>query len=185
MSTIGENMEYFDIYDENRAMIGKTCPRSQKLSPGEHRVVVHLCIFNSKGELLIQQRQDSKGSWGGLWDISLGGGVQAGESSRGAVERELKEELGLIHDFTGIRPLFTFNFKGGFDDFYFIEKNVDISKLTLQADEVKGAKWASKDEVLRLYDSNKFIPFYRSLLEAIFELRQGGGALDMSRDRYN
>ena len=44
-----------------------------------------------------------------------------------------------------IRPAFTMNFSEGFDDFYLVNKDIDISKLKLQYEEVKAVKWASKE----------------------------------------
>lgn len=53
-------MELWDLYDINRNKIGKTIQRGELLSPGEYHLVVHVCLFNSQGEMLIQQRQPFK-----------------------------------------------------------------------------------------------------------------------------
>ena len=42
-------------------------------------MVVHVCIFNSKGEMLIQKRADDIVRWPGYWDVSVGGGASAGD----------------------------------------------------------------------------------------------------------
>ena len=168
-------MEYFDVYDDDRNLVGKVLEKGTKLPQGENRMVVHLCIFNSKGEMLIQQRQSFKKGWPNLWDITLGGNSQAGETSKQSVHRELLEELGVDYDFSATRPYLTINFDNGFDDIYFLEMDLDVDKLKLQYEEVQAAKWASRDEILELRKTGKFIPYYESFLSALFELRTKRG----------
>jgi isopentenyldiphosphate isomerase len=59
-----------------------------------HRVV-HVLIFKSKGELLLQKRSMNKDVAPGKWDTSVGGHVNPGESLLDAVKREMNEELGI------------------------------------------------------------------------------------------
>lgn len=66
-------MELFDLYTENRELTGKTMERGGTVPEGLYRLVVHICVFNSRGEMLIQRRQPFKAGWPGLWDISVGG----------------------------------------------------------------------------------------------------------------
>ena len=85
-------MELVDLYDENRMPLGKIAGRHAPKGAGEYRMVVHVCVFDHEGRLLIQQRSKEKGAWGGYWDVSVGGGVDAGETSRQGAEREFREE---------------------------------------------------------------------------------------------
>ena len=86
-------MEVWDVYDSNRRKTSKQIKRGSPLSDGEYHLVVHICIFNSAGEMLIQQRQSFKEGWPNLWDVTAGGSVLSGESSNQAASRELFEEL--------------------------------------------------------------------------------------------
>ena len=86
-------MEMVDLYDENRLPLGRTAERYAPKGEGEYRVVVHICVFDSRGRLLIQQRSREKAVWPEAWDVSAAGGVDAGETSRQAAEREFREEL--------------------------------------------------------------------------------------------
>ncbi|MCX8473756.1 MAG: isopentenyl-diphosphate Delta-isomerase [Sediminibacterium sp.] len=52
-------------------------------------------IFNSKGELLLQQRSEDKYHSGGLWTNTCCSHPQYGEEVNDAVKRRLKEEMGL------------------------------------------------------------------------------------------
>ena len=88
-------MELVDLYDENRIPLGKTAGRYSRKGIGEYRTVVHICICNHKGQLLIQRRSMQKAACPGLWDVSAAGAVDAGETSRQGAERECREELGI------------------------------------------------------------------------------------------
>ena len=81
-------MELWDLYTEDRQPTGLTMVRGSEHPEGYYRLVVHVCIFNSRGQMLIQQRQPFKDGWPNMWDVSVGGSVVAGESSREAAERE-------------------------------------------------------------------------------------------------
>ena len=141
-------MELVDLYDENRIPLGKTAERHAPKGPGEYRLVVHVCAFDSRGRLLIQRRAPEKFIWPDLWDVSVGGGVDAGETSRRGAEREFREELGYPLDLSGLRPSVTVNFDGGFDDFYILTKDLSLEGLTLQEEEVQAVRWASLEEIL-------------------------------------
>jgi isopentenyl-diphosphate delta-isomerase len=52
-------------------------------------------IFNSKGELLLQQRADEKYHSGGLWTNTCCSHPQFGEELSTAIERRLMEEMGM------------------------------------------------------------------------------------------
>ncbi len=162
--------ELWDIYDIDRAKTGRTVFRGNPMKPEDMHLVIHVCIFDDEGRMLIQQRQPWK-TWGEYWDVSVGGSALAGENSRAAAHRELLEELGIDIDFSSLRPTFTHNFENGFDDFYLVTKNVKTDELSLQKEEVKAAKWASEAEVMAMLDEGSFIPFYKSFVKSLFDLQ--------------
>lgn len=164
-------MELVDLYDENRLPLGRTAERHAKKDPGELRMVVHVCIFNSRGELLIQRRTPEKTAWPQLWDVSVGGGVDAGETSRQGAEREVQEELGYALDLKGVRPAVTVNFEGGFDDFFVVSRDVNLQELSLQKEEVSEVCWATLETVLKMVERGEFIPYPPSFLRFLFEAR--------------
>lgn len=168
-------METWDIYDINRNKTGETCHRGDKFSAGQYHLVVHICFFNSKGEMLIQRRREDKDNWAGYWDVSVGGSALSGENSADAAQREVREELGVIVDLSSRRPNLTVNFFPGYDDVYLVCDDVDVKKLTLQEEEVTDARFASKDEIFRMIDSGEFIPNLKSYLSYIFELKDLAG----------
>lgn len=172
---VKNNMEIFDMYDKNRIKTGQTMARGTKVPEGCYRLVIHVCIINSEGKMLIQQRQPFKHGWSGMWDISCGGSAVSGEDSETAAEREIVEELGLSISLKDVRPKINVNFDDGFDDYYVLKQDVDISSLKLQPEEVKAAKWADKMEIFSMIDNGDFIPYNKSLIELLFSFADHTG----------
>ena len=169
-------MELFDLYTEDRVKTGRTMVRGTPVPEGFYRLVVHVCIFDSEGRMLIQQRQPFKQGWSNYWDLTVGGCAVAGDTSRTAAEREVREEIGLELDLSDVRPSLTLNFDGGFDDYYVLTQEVDLSSLHLQEEEVQAVRWATQEEILRMIDDGLFIPYEKSLIGLLFFCRNHRGA---------
>jgi isopentenyldiphosphate isomerase len=88
--------EWFPIVNEDGIEISRALRsvchdgKSRLLHP-----VVHMHLFNIKGELFLQKRSMTKDLLPGYWDTSVGGHVSPGESPEVALGRETFEELGL------------------------------------------------------------------------------------------
>lgn len=164
-------MEIFDLYDINRLKTGETMIRGTDVPKNRYRVVVHVIVFNGKGQMLIQQRAGDRPSHPNKWDFSVGGSVVSGETSSQGATRELKEELGLNMDLSNILPNFTINFEKGFNDFYIIDYDIDEKEINFQREEVQAVKWADKNEIISLIRSGEFIEFRESLVELLFSFR--------------
>lgn len=171
-------MEIWDVYDQDRCLTGKTMIRGDQIETGAYHLVVHVCIFNSNGDMLIQQRQPFKSGWPNMWDLTAGGSAVMGDTSQAAAEREVFEEIGLKIHLEHVRPSLTINFESGFDDIYLVEKDVDINSLNLQYEEVQQVKWASRDEILSMIDSKEFIPFHKSFINLLFDMRKYVGFIN-------
>ena len=93
---VDKKTEWFPVVDEEGNTIGMAprhvCHDSKSflLHP-----VIHLHVFNSKGELYLQKRSAKKDVQPGKWDTSVGGHVNPGEKPAEAVLREAFEELRL------------------------------------------------------------------------------------------
>lgn len=161
-------MEKWDLFDAERSLTGQTMTRGEPIPPGRYHMVVHILIFNSRGQLLIQRRQPFKKGWSGMWDVSVGGSAVAGDTSRMAAQREVKEEIGLDIDLSGVAPAVSVAFTGGFDDYYLVDMEPDPGKLTLQPEEVAQVRWAETEEVFRMIDEGSFVPYHKAFLEFLF-----------------
>lgn len=168
-------MELWDIYDAHRCRKGYTVQKGTKMRDGEYHLVVHVCVFNQKDEMLIQKRRSDKPNWPGMWDFSSGGAAIAGENSNEAAARELREELALSVSLENQRPLLTVHFDEGFDDYYAIEVD-DATAATIRFEkaEIDGIGWAGQEQLRRLAEQGEcgIIP---SFIDTIFAMRKHRG----------
>jgi isopentenyl-diphosphate Delta-isomerase len=91
-TTIGE--ELFDVVDNDDRIVRqerRSVVHAQKLL---HRAV-HIFLFNSRSQLLVQRRSASKDEYPLTYTSSASGHVGAGESYEECAPRELLEEIGL------------------------------------------------------------------------------------------
>jgi isopentenyldiphosphate isomerase len=87
--------EHLEIVNDKGEVIGKA-PRSViHGNPSMLHKVVHVLVFNGKGELLLQKRSLNKDVAPGRWDTSVGGHVGIGEYLFTSSQREMHEELGI------------------------------------------------------------------------------------------
>ena len=169
-------MELFDLYTADRVKLDRTMVRWDAVPEGCYRIVVHVCIFDPEGRMLIQQRQPFKDGWSNMWDITVGGSAVAGDTSRTAAERETREEIGLDIDLTEVRPSLTLYWEHGFDDYYLLTRELDPASLHLQYEEVQTVRWATREEIHRMIDDGEFIPYEKGLIDLLFFQRNHRGA---------
>ncbi len=93
-SAAQSGQELFDVVDENDRVLRAEERETVHVNNFLHRAV-HILIFNSQGDLLLQRRSIWKDRNPGRWDSSAAGHVDSGEDYRTAAERELREELGI------------------------------------------------------------------------------------------
>lgn len=87
-------LEIFDVVDERDVVIGQA-PRAEVHARRLMHRAVHIFLFNSHGEFLLQMRSAHKDEHPLTYTSSCSGHVDAGESYDEAASRELGEELGL------------------------------------------------------------------------------------------
>jgi len=95
-----DNEEWFPLVDEQGTIIGKATRSTVHSKPGLLHPVVHLHVFNERGEIFLQKRPANKDVQPNKWDTSVGGHVSFGETIEQALLREAMEELKL----TGFSP---------------------------------------------------------------------------------
>lgn len=86
--------ELFDVVDADDRVIGQAT-RAEVHARGLLHRAVHIFVFNSAGELLIQMRSAAKDEYPLCWTSSASGHLDAGETYEQAAPREIQEELGL------------------------------------------------------------------------------------------
>ena len=87
--------ELLPLVDEQGNVIG--CATRGECHGGTKPLhpVVHLHVFNPQGDLYLQRRPDWKDIQPGKWDTAVGGHVDWGETVEEALQREVREEIGL------------------------------------------------------------------------------------------
>jgi isopentenyl-diphosphate delta-isomerase len=82
-----------DVVDRRDRTVGVTT-RRDALPLGENFRVAHLFLFNSRGELLVQQLASSRDRHPLAWGSSVAAYLFSGEGYEEAIERRATQELG-------------------------------------------------------------------------------------------
>lgn len=163
--------ELWDIYDENKRLTGRTMRRNDwNMEPGDYHLTVLAVIRHTDGRYLITKRVMTKSWAAGWWEVS-GGGVMAGEDSRTAVLREVREETGL--DVSGWDGGYLFSYRRDnpeekdnyFVDVYRFTGEFTEADLHLQEEETDGWMLADIDRIRALADEGIFL-HYDSIRQA-------------------
>lgn len=96
--------ELVDLVDEENRVLGRASRREVRGKNLLHRGVGILCR-NSRGEIYVHRRTQTKDIFPGMYDMLVGGVVGAGEADEDAARREIREELGI----DGPRPRYLFH----------------------------------------------------------------------------
>lgn len=167
-------MEYWDIYDSERRLTGKTMKKNEwSLKDGEYHLTVLGVIRNTEGHFLITRRVLTKAWAAGWWEVP-GGAVQAGETSRKAVDREVLEETGLDISCCEAEKILTYhreNPKDGdnyFVDCYCFMLDFAESDIKIQTNEALEYKLADLKEIQQLAKQGIFL-HYDSIKDAFIK----------------
>lgn len=147
--------ELIDVLDEKGNITGKVLPLDEVHQKELWHGVAHIWAYNSKGQMLMQQRS-SKVTWGAnQWDLAGGGHISAAETPSQAVQRELLEELGLTLEVENLieagitfaentNPVYGFKHRAC-EWNYIAQMSVDLSEVELQEAEAQAVQWISLD----------------------------------------
>ncbi|MGX7151067.1 NUDIX hydrolase [Enterococcus ureasiticus] len=148
-----------DIYDVNHMKTGKIIQRGEALLEDEFQLAACIVILNHNREFLVTQRHPKK-QMGLYWEIP-GGAVESNEKSEVAAIRELHEEIGIAVEVSELEFIGTTVYAPLhlLIDSYLIIKEVKLSRLVLQEEEVIATRFMHFNEIKKYRLEGKFTPF--------------------------
>ena len=161
MNNMDNQQERFPLVDEygnvtGSASRGECHSGSMLLHP-----VVHLHVFNSKGELYLQRRPDWKDIQPGKWDTAVGGHVDYGETPDQALKREVSEELGI----TDFKPVFIdrYVFESKRErELVYVNRTTYDGEICPSANELDGGRFWSMQEISEAIGKDILTPNFES-----------------------
>ncbi|KAA6327917.1 Nudix hydrolase [termite gut metagenome] len=159
--------ELFPVIDEQGNITGSATRRechggSKLLHP-----VVHLHVFNSRGELYLQKRPSWKDIQPGKWDTAVGGHMDLGESAEIALQREAREELN-ITGFTS-ELLANYIFESERErELIFAYKTIYDGEIT-PSNELDGGRFWTIEEIKAHLGKEIFTPNFENEFEKLFK----------------
>jgi isopentenyldiphosphate isomerase len=162
--------EYLDIVDDEDHIVNAALYQDVYKNLSPHRVV-HILIFNKKGDLLLQLRAKHRNFAPLHWSTSVGGHVRSGETYKQAAIREAKEELGILPRITKVYKDRYMDTKGHIK-FLTTYKAVDTGyTFTVDPEEVERVEYKNLQEIRRMQGSGiLFHPELTFLLKKHFHL---------------
>ncbi len=159
--------EIFPLVDEEGKVIGKAtrgeCHNGSRLL----HPVVHLHVFNSKGEVYLQKRPEWKDIQPGKWDTAVGGHIDYGEKPEEALHREVGEELG-ISDFEPV-AMGMYVFEGLRErELVYVNKTTYDGAVNPSKEELDGGRFWSIEEIKEAIGKGVLTPNFESEFQRFF-----------------
>ncbi|TGV00402.1 NUDIX hydrolase [Flavivirga rizhaonensis] len=175
--------EYIDIVTKEGKPTGKSELKSIIHQKGLYHNTVHIWFYTKKGDILLSQRSAKKTICPLMWDVSVAGHIDSGETIKQAAVRETKEEIGISISENDLKKIGVFEcfqtYKSGiidneFHNTFICELKVPMSKLIPQEEEVEALKLVSfsnfKDLIKNIGNNdNHFVPSNKSYYELVLQ----------------
>lgn len=147
--------EIFPLVDEDGNVIGQAtrsvCHNGSKLL----HPVIHLHIFNARGDLFLQKRSSTKDIQPNKWDSSVAGHIDLGETPIDAMLREAKEELS-IKDFDSTFVLKYIIETDREKELSYCYYTIYNGEVVIDPDEISEGRFWSIDEIKQNLDKGIF-----------------------------
>ena len=155
--------EIWDLYNENRELLGKDHVRGEQLPIDGYHLVVHVWIRNSKGQYLISQRSANRPTNPLMWEC-VDGSVVKGEDSLQGVLREVKEEVGidLLPEkgqvvLSDIKKIEFGKVVNKIVDVWLFDYDGEVDLGNATTDEVAQVAWMNREQIKELFEHNMFV----------------------------
>ncbi|WP_299728873.1 NUDIX hydrolase YfcD [uncultured Endozoicomonas sp.] len=155
-TSVDSLVESVVVVDDHNFVLGAV-PRGQMREEALCHRATYVFVFNSEGQLYVQERTLNKDIYPGYYDPATGGVVTEGESYDLAASRELSEEMGI--EGVKITPHFHFYFQN--DDCQVWGRVYTCcydGPLVLQEEEVASVVMESPEDILSNRNHRNYTP---------------------------
>lgn len=167
-------MEKIILVDEQDNQIGEIEKLPAHENGGQLHRAFSIFVFNSRGQLLLQERAKTKYHGGGWWTNTCCSHPRVGEKIEESVHRRLVEEMGFDCE---LKEEFSFIYKATctnelteweFDHVFIGKWDGEVKPNPEEADSFK---WVSKAEILKDVKENpdKYSPWFKIALNKVLE----------------
>lgn len=172
--------EYVALLTDDGNTTQTRCLKSIAHKKGYFHATVHIWLFTSNGELLIQKRNPDKDAFPNLWDVSVAGHIEFEEKPIEAALREASEEIGLELQVASLKFIGSHREKhrhhSNFIDnelhhIYISELTQPLTSLKLQQEEVSKVKLIPLKKIQEKISKkdSRFVPHYKSYYDFVFK----------------
>ena len=159
--------EMFPIVDEEGVVVGKAtrgeCHSGSRLL----HPVVHLHVFNSKGDVYLQKRPEWKDIQPGKWDTAVGGHIDYGETPEEALRREVGEELGIMDFVPQFVGKYVFDSKRE-RELVYVNRTTYDGEIRPSTEELDGGRFWTMQEIREAMGKNVLTPNFESEFKRFF-----------------
>jgi isopentenyldiphosphate isomerase len=163
-------MELIDVLNEKGEKTGEVVPKPEVHRLGLWHQVTHVWFLSGQGNLILQKRSSHKESYPSLFDISVAGHIDSGETSLQASLREIEEESGVKAEASELEFLKQIKnsvterdgtyLNNEFQDMYIYKTDVDCNTFTFNPIEVESFRSIHWRELKKELEANPtlFVP---------------------------
>ncbi len=163
---VSSDAEELILVDENDTEIGFLSKTKCHDGTGMLHRAFSLFLFNEAGELLLQQRSESKRLWPGYWSNTCCSHPRKGESIAIAIRRRLRDELNIE---TPLEFVYKFSYQAEFGStgsenelcHVYLGRTNDV--MAPNEHEISAIRFIAADSLLREFESmpEQFTPWFK------------------------
>ena len=159
--------------------MGESYPKSVVHQKGYYHNTVHIWFYTKDNRILLAQRSYKKSICPGMWDVSVAGHVDAGETLEDAATREVWEEIGLemhsqdLHKIGVFECFQDYDFGVSDNEFhhtYLSELKVPIDALKPDPEEVEAIKLVTIDDFVEKLEHSEHNGHFVSTNKAYYSI---------------